>query len=110
MKKYIITYKDFILKVHISQNNTTILNSYKVKKSLNMKSILYKLSTRVDEDYDIARKRTIPSLIREWRVHNLCYSLGILRSRSKDVDFEAKQSWYMRVLYFLISPLYLHFS
>lgn len=110
MKKYIIQYGPLVIKAHVTEDNTTILDSYRIKKYSDMRSVLYRLSTRVGEDYDILYKRTMPNLVREWRVHNMFYSLGIMRKRTKDVDFEVKQPWYMKALYFILSPFYLHFS
>lgn len=108
MKKLIVSYKDFILKIHASENNTTIFDSYKVKNPKDMKSILYGIRKRVVPNYAI-NKRKVSSMIQEWRVHNLLYSLGIERNRTKDVDLDINQPWYNKVLYFILSPFYFHF-
>lgn len=108
MKKLIIRYKDFILKVHSSECNTTIFDSYRVKSPCDMESIIYCIKSRVPNGYAID-KRGISSMIHEWRVHNLLYSLGILKSRVKDVDLNINQPWYVKVLYFTLSPFYFHF-
>ncbi|NLI53690.1 MAG: hypothetical protein GX417_05120 [Clostridiales bacterium] len=45
-------------------------------------------------DYDAAHpteprwRRTLPSLEREWLLHNLAYRVGFLRSRARDVDLD----------------------
>lgn len=108
MEKIIIEYKNFILKVHISEDNTAILNSYIVKSAPDMESILYKIRTNASDKYAIS-KRSIPSMIREWRVHNLLYSIGLFKSRTRDVDLNIGNPWYIKALYFILSPLYLNF-
>lgn len=108
MKKIIIEYKNFILKVHISEDNTTILNSYVVKRTSDMEYILHKIKANASNKYAI-NKRGIPSMIREWRVHNLLYSIGLFKTRTKDVDLNIGDPWYIKTLYFILSPLYLNF-
>lgn len=109
MKKIIARHKDFVLKVHISEDNTTIFDSYKVKSPWDMESIIYYIKREASDDMAI-NKRNISSMIYEWRTHNLLYSLGILRDRVKDVDLNTNQPWYVKALYFVLSPFYLHFS
>lgn len=109
MKKLIVTHKDFILKVHASENNTCIFDSYKVKSPWDMESIIYYIKAETSAEYAI-NKRNISSMIYEWRVHNLLHSLGILRDRVKDVDLNTGQPWYIKALYFILSPFYLHYK
>ena len=109
MKKIIVRHKDFALKVHISEDNTTIFDSYKAKSPGDMKFIIYYIKGSVSDDMAI-NKRNVSSMIYEWSTHNLFYSLGILRDRTKDVDLNINQPWYAKALYFVLSPFYLHFS
>lgn len=109
MKKLIINYKNFILRVHASENNTTIFDSYLVKSPQDMKSIICQIQSEVSGKYAI-NTRSVSSMVYEWRVHNLLYSLGIERGRTKDVDLNIGQPWYSKVLYFILSPFYLHFK
>ena len=109
MKKLIIRHKDFILKVHASENNTTIFDSYLVKSPWDMESIIYYIKDETSDEYAI-NKRNIPGMIYEWRVHNLLYSLGIKRDRTKDVDLNINQPWYIKAAYTILSPFYFHFS
>lgn len=108
MEKIIIEHKDFILRVHISEDNTTIFNSHIVKSSSDMESVLYKTRIKASDKYAI-NKRSIPSMTREWRVHNLLYSIGLFKNRTKDVDLNIGDPWYIKALYFILSPLYLSF-
>ena len=108
MKKIIIRYKDFILKVHLSKDNTTILDSYKVSSPKDMKSIIYHIKEQVTDDIAI-NIRSVSSMIYEWRVHNLLYTLGIMRARTSSVDLNINQPWYIKTLYAILSPFYFHF-
>ena len=109
MKKLIIRHKDFTLKIHASENNTTIFDSYLVKSPWDMESIIYYIKAETSDEYAI-NKRNIPGMIYEWRVHNLLYSLGIKRDRTKDVDLNINQPWYIKAAYTILSPFYFHFS
>lgn len=108
MKKIIIRYKDFTLKVHLSKDNTTILDSYKVSSPKDMKSIIYHIKEQVTDDIAI-NIRSVSSMIYEWRVHNLLYTLGIMRARTSSVDLNINQPWYIKTLYAILSPFYFHF-
>lgn len=109
MSKLIIRYKDFILRVHTSENNTTIFDSYQVKCAEDMKSILYLIRDN-SKDLSSVDLRDIKDMVWEWRAHNLAYSLGVIRNKTKDVDLNTDQKWYTKIGYMLLSPLYLHFS
>lgn len=108
MKKIIVRHKNFVLKVHISKDNTTIFDSYKVKSPWDMKSIIYYIKAEASDKMAI-NKRNISSMIYEWRTHNLLYTLGIMRDRTKSVDLNTDQPWYIKALYTIISPFYFHF-
>lgn len=108
MKELIVEYKGNIFKVYSSKENTTIIDSYKIKKYKDMKKFLYKVRTAVPKDYSI-KSRSISSLIREWRTHNLLYSLGIFKKRTSSVDLNSRQPFCIKVLYFIISPFYFNF-
>lgn len=109
MKKVIIRYNDLALRVIATEDNTNIEDSYRVKNYLDMVNILTMIQEECDSSLAI-NKRGLCGMVNEWRVHNLLYSLGIQRDRTKSVDLNIGQPWYVKVAYFLISPLYLHFS
>lgn len=50
-------------------------------------------------------KRTMKSLRREWAAHNLAYNLGIRREKTKDVDLDYPQKWYMKLLYAVVGTI-----
>ena len=109
MEKLIIEHNSVVLRVECSQSNTKIIDSYKVKNKWDMKFILYKIRDIVSKDNAIYN-RSISSMVNEWSVHNLLYSLGIQKIRTKDVDLNIDQPWYIKVGYFLLSPIYFIFN
>lgn len=109
MKKMIVRHKNFALKVHVSEDNTTILDSYQVKSPFDMESIIYYIKGKSSDDMAI-NNRGILGMIHEWRVHNLLYSLGVQKDRTRSVDLNISQPWYIKVIYTILSPFYLHFS
>lgn len=104
MEKIIIAHKNFILRVHASENNTTIFTSYTVRNKIDMEAVLCKIRKRTPFKYAI-NKRSISGMIREWRVHNLLYSIGLFRNRTRNVDLNTGDPWYIKTLYFILSPL-----
>lgn len=107
MKKYIVKYKYGNLVVRASESNTCIANSYRVKKSKDMKHVLLEIRQKAQNEPAFAiHHRSISSMIREWRVHNLLYYLDIERDRTRSVDLDIPQPWYIRTAYFMLSPFY----
>lgn len=109
MEKIVVEHNGIVLRVECSQSNTKIIDSYKVKNKWDMKFILYQIRDRVTKDKAI-HNRSISSMVNEWSVHNLLYSLGIQKDRTKDVDLNINQPWYIKVGYFLLSPIYFIFN
>lgn len=107
-KNIILNYDQYILKVHISGECTTIEDSFRIESKKDMIEII-KLIEGNSSYNDAIYKRTIKSMIREWRTHNLLYSLGIQQKRTKSVDLEANQSKLLKVLYAIGSVFYLKF-
>ena len=110
MERIIVRYKDNSLKVNVSKDNTCILDSYTVKGIEDMKGILTEIRHEVSENDMAIHNRSIFSMINEWRVHNLLYSLNIQRNRTRSVNLNTGQPWYVVALYTILSPFYLHFS
>lgn len=93
------------VKVNMVENNIHIIDSYKIKKRSEMKDILAYLSEQ-EPSNNVIVNRSQKSLIREWRGHNLLYSLGIFKSHTKDVDLDYPSPWYMSLGYRILSFLY----
>lgn len=100
-----VWWNDTQLEVTILPNNTNIKDSYLVKSREDMKNILTQISLPNFSNY-ACDKRTIKSMIQEWCVHNLLYNLGVFKKKTKDVDFEYPQKWYVKIGYIILAPLY----
>lgn len=107
-KNIILNYDQFVLKVHISEECTTIEDSFRIESKKDMIKVI-KLIEDNSTYNDAIYKRTIKSIIREWRTHNLLYSLGIQQKRTRSVDLEINQSKLLKVLYAIGSVFYLRF-
>lgn len=106
----LIDYKD--RKIIILPNVTSIENSFQIRNIKEMKTIINTAKTiskgchRRYKEYAI-HVRTMFGMICEWRAHNLLWSLGIKRERTKHVDLELKVKWYYKIGYFILSCCYL---
>ena len=49
--------------------------------------------------------RTTASMLREWAAHKAAYLVGFQRERTKDVDLNYPQRWWVRLLYFVVGGL-----
>lgn len=108
MKNYIIEYRNNIIRLGIGIESSNIRNSYRFKSIKDMLNIL--ILCRLKDSDSSLHARGMLGMINEWRVHNLLYSLGIAKKRTVSLDIEAKQPWYLKLLYGIISPFYLHFT
>ena len=78
--------------------------------NLDMDNVLKLIRYEVTEDNYAVNKRDIHNMINEWRAHNLLYSLGIMKDRTKSVDLNINQSWYVTLSYKVLSLFYFHFN
>ena len=102
--------------VHVSDNNISITNSYKIRDRYTMCEALLNICNvgannqeHITESLNAAmilQIRGIRSIIREWRAHNVLYSLGIARNRARTVDLNLNNPWYVRFSYWLLSLLW----
>lgn len=100
-----------MLQIHASDNDTEIVDSYRIHSIKDMSETLDEIRVQVGSinlNFAINR-RTKFGMINEWRVHNLLYSLGIERDRTKSVNLNINQPWYAKLAYFVLSPLYFNF-
>ena len=85
------------LNVQVSSENIRIVDSYKIKTKKEMKSFL----EEVFEKAPIYKtKRTMGSLLREWKCHNRFYDKGLFINHTKDCDLESNEALYRRFFYF----------
>ena len=85
------------LNVQVSPENIKVVDSYKIKTKKEMKEFLLEVFKKATI---YKTRRTMGSLLREWKCHNRFYKKGILISRTKDCDLESKEALYRRFFYF----------
>ena len=56
MKKVIIEYNQYIIKVHLTEDNTSIIDSYRVKSISDMINVLKEIRKICDESYAYTRE------------------------------------------------------
>ena len=103
MIKIKYNYKGIILDIHLSDECTSIIDSYRIISKKDMKSILLDLQSKDDL---AVNKRSIKSMVREWASHNLLYNLNICINRTKSVDLNYPTKWYSELGYFILSLFY----
>ena len=105
MKMINIKYSEYIINVLLSTNNTSITDSYRIRRINDMVNVLKKIRNTCDDSYAI-HKRSIFDMVNEWRVHNLLYFLHIKRRRTGTVDLNVNQSIWVKIAYTLLSVFY----
>ena len=91
MKMINIKYSEYIINVLLSTNNTSITDSYRIRRINDMVNVLKKIRNTCANSYAI-HKRSIFGMVNEWRVHNLLYFLHIKRRKTGTVDLNVNQS------------------
>lgn len=76
----------------IDANNLHIEDSYQVRKR-DMRNILNDIHYKEFGALSNVWNRSMFSLQAEWWCHNFCYSLGLWRSHTKDVDLNYPNKW-----------------
>ena len=104
-----VTFYHNSLRVDCTEDNTHIESSYKVKKISAMRALLE--SHRGLPVYSglALTKRSVSSMVMEWRAYNLLHALGVARSRTESVDLAYPQAWYYKVGYFVLGCFYPRF-
>jgi hypothetical protein len=94
----IITFNDFY--VNVTENNVHIHDSYKIKGKKRKLEIINAIIAFCPEAF---KTRTIKSVLREWRAHNVLYKLHIARNSTMHTDIEAHQKLFYKISYLLIN-------
>ena len=105
MKEINIKYSKYIINVLLSTYNTSIIDSYRIRRINDMVNVLKKIRNTCNNSYAI-HKRSIFRMVNEWRVHNLLYFLHIKRRRTGTVDLNVNQSIWVKIAYTLLSVFY----
>lgn len=95
------------LSVTLSSYNIHIENSYNVSLPIVMDEILDVLRSEVKKAKitidNPLNYRSNTSMINEWIAHNNLYMLGYKQERTKSVDLNYPQAWYIKLCYWLLS-------
>jgi len=94
----IITFEDFY--VNVTESNVHIHDSYKIKGNRRKLEIISAITAACPTAF---KTRTIKSVLREWRAHNILYRMHIKRKSTMHTDIEAKQKLKYKIGYLLIS-------
>ena len=92
----------------ITENSLTICYSYRYKQTSEIISML-KTIICLNNDCKLFETRKLKDMIAEWQTHNLLYYLGLFRSHTRSVNFEANQSKFMKILYKIFGKIYFYF-
>ena len=76
-----------------------------VECPLEMEEILYYIISTNKSIDSFIHNYSINRMIDEWKGHNLCYKLGILPSRTADVDL-TPNSFIMKIVYYIAAKIY----
>ena len=89
------------LNIHI-EDSWVVSDSHSIKNAVTaiMQTDCFKLLAAA------GYTRTKESLIREWKAHNLLYTLGVAQAQTKSVDLDQKEPWYRLLGYFILSLVY----
>ena len=89
----------------ITENSLTICYSYRYKQTSEMISMLQTIIC-LNNDCKLFETRKLKDMIAEWQTHNLLYYIGLFRSHTRSVNFEANQSKFMKILYKIFGKFY----
>lgn len=80
-----------------SPDNIHIVDSYLIRKK-DFKPALHKIHSEHPE-HRVLLERNWNHVCLEWACHNFLYSVGVLRSHTKDVDINTPLKWYAKIAY-----------
>ena len=90
------------MKYKIFANRVKLLDSYLVPKARFGRELVAIRNLHPDCPL---WQRTDGSLKREWASHNLAYSLGVFRSKTKGCDLNFTLKWYMNLAYWVVGTV-----
>ena len=83
-----IAVNGIILKSSITDQVCTINMSYQIIKSEHIVRYIQLLRDTVNKPDLVIHKRSIDSMVREWKAHNILFALRICPSRTSSCDLE----------------------
>lgn len=92
MYKVNISVRGIELHSNVSRSCCTIFDSYKLYKSKDIVQYVQELRNTLGDPMLSINQRDFDSMVREWKAHNILYTLNIQKERTKSVDLETNQS------------------
>ena len=89
---------------HIGQNTVCIIDSFKIKKIKHMLEVLRWIKN--DVKYNIPKLPSVGLMLCEWRAHNLLHKLKYETDRTRSVDLNNDNKWYITLGYIGLSLFY----
>ena len=102
---YTFVYENRAINCIISKDNIHIMDSYKVRKSSDMKAIL-EIIREEATNRGFTYRRSISSWLTEWKAHNTLSARNIETERTLFVDLNEDESIIRRLGYFVLSLFY----
>ena len=97
--------KYYSIRYLLTDDCLTIYNSYQIISTSDMEKFLVGLRYNGGASSEcIIFKRSLDSMIDEWKAHNLLYKFGLFRSHTKDVDID-NESKYRKFFYVQLSSI-----
>ena len=87
----------------VTENNIHIDNSCDILKN-DFQGVL-SLIKREYPGNKVLENRSVKSMEREWCVHNWCYAHGIAKERTRSVDLNWPQRWWVKAIYAVAGTL-----
>ena len=95
---------DESLSIYIGIDYITIYNSYTVTSRKEMYKIINKFKTDCP-NHNVAQISSY-LLVCEWASHNICYKLNICPERTKHVDLNCDNPWWVKLGYLIVGSFY----
>ena len=102
---FTFVYENMTINCIISADNVHIMDSYKVRKSSDMKAII-EIIREEAANRGFTYKRSIASWVAEWKAHNTLSARNIETERTSSVDLNEDESIIRRLGYFVLSLFY----
>ena len=99
------TYNGKEIVCHLSNNNVQIVDSYKIRKSSDMISIIEFVKTEA-EKLGFTYVRSNNSWLTEWKAHNYLYDHNIEQARTCSVDLNEDEGKFKLFCYSVLAFMY----
>ena len=94
------------MKYQVTQNNIHIEDSAFIsKRNFGVALTTIYIESEKENNHSLVWNRSWSSLELEWAVHNFLYMIGYKRERTKDVDLDYPQKWWMTLAYNILGSL-----